>query len=171
MPRADSPAAAPAPAPTLAPAPLLVRLRGLRPSLSPAEDRVAEQVLADARAAAALTISELAVIVASVRFEEAQLLTLYEEDIGVPIALRTLTGTAFAAEAVDAVAYATGAELVDVGVPCYEAWVGSLTVGDQRAECVFMHTPARAIDVPLRDLLTVAKLSPNFERELAIYAS
>ncbi len=44
-----------------APAPLLVRLRGLRPSLSPAEDRVAEQVLADARAAAALTISELAV--------------------------------------------------------------------------------------------------------------
>lgn len=40
---------------------LLVRLRGLRPSLSPAEDRVAEQVLADPRAAAALTISELAV--------------------------------------------------------------------------------------------------------------
>jgi DNA-binding MurR/RpiR family transcriptional regulator len=59
MPRADSPAAAPAP--TLAPAPLLVRLRGLRPAHSPAEDRVAEQVLADARAAAALTISELAV--------------------------------------------------------------------------------------------------------------
>jgi DNA-binding MurR/RpiR family transcriptional regulator len=40
--------------------PLLVRLRGMRPSLSPAEDRVAERVLADARAAAALTISELA---------------------------------------------------------------------------------------------------------------
>jgi DNA-binding MurR/RpiR family transcriptional regulator len=43
------------------PAGLLVRLRGLRPSLSPAEDRVAERVLADPRAAAALTISELAV--------------------------------------------------------------------------------------------------------------
>jgi DNA-binding MurR/RpiR family transcriptional regulator len=57
MPRADSAAAAV----SAAPAPLLVRLRGLRPSLSPAEDRVAEQVLADARAAAALTISELAV--------------------------------------------------------------------------------------------------------------
>jgi DNA-binding MurR/RpiR family transcriptional regulator len=42
------------------PAGLLVRLRGLRPSLSPAEDRVAERVLADPRAAAALTISELA---------------------------------------------------------------------------------------------------------------
>ena len=42
------------------PAGLLVRLRGLRPTLSPAEDRVAEQVLADPRAAAALTISELA---------------------------------------------------------------------------------------------------------------
>jgi len=41
--------------------PLLVRLRGLRPSLSPAEERVAERVLADPRAAAALTISELAV--------------------------------------------------------------------------------------------------------------
>ncbi len=40
--------------------PLLVRLRGLRPSLSPAEARVAEQVLADARVAASLTISELA---------------------------------------------------------------------------------------------------------------
>ncbi len=40
---------------------LLVRLRGVRPSLSPAEDRVAEKVLADPRAAADLTISELAV--------------------------------------------------------------------------------------------------------------
>ena len=40
--------------------PLLVRLRGIRPSLSPAEERVAEQVLANPRAAAALTISELA---------------------------------------------------------------------------------------------------------------
>ena len=40
--------------------PLLVRLRGIRPSLSPAEDRVAEKVLANPRAAAALTISELA---------------------------------------------------------------------------------------------------------------
>lgn len=40
--------------------PLLVRLRGIRPSLSPAEDRVAERVLADPGAAADLTISELA---------------------------------------------------------------------------------------------------------------
>jgi len=45
--------------------PLLVRLRALRPSLSPAEDRVAEQVLADPRATAALTISELAVAAAT----------------------------------------------------------------------------------------------------------
>ena len=50
-----------APLPPDSPAGLLVRLRGLRPSLSPAEDRVAGCVLADARAAAALTISELAV--------------------------------------------------------------------------------------------------------------
>ena len=42
------------------PVPLLVRLRALRPSLSPAEDRVAEQVLADPRGTAELTISELA---------------------------------------------------------------------------------------------------------------
>jgi len=41
-------------------APLLVRLRALRPSLSPAEDRVAEQVLADPRGTASKTISELA---------------------------------------------------------------------------------------------------------------
>ena len=40
--------------------PLLVRLRGIRPSLSPAEERVAEKVLDNPRAAAALTISELA---------------------------------------------------------------------------------------------------------------
>ncbi|MEO6999996.1 MAG: MurR/RpiR family transcriptional regulator [Terracoccus sp.] len=40
--------------------PLLVRLRGIRPSLSPAEDRVADVVLADARQAAGFTISELA---------------------------------------------------------------------------------------------------------------
>jgi DNA-binding MurR/RpiR family transcriptional regulator len=51
--------------PTVAPAgngaaPLLVRLRAVRPSLSPAEDRVAEQVLADPRGTAAKTISELA---------------------------------------------------------------------------------------------------------------
>ncbi|MEP7369920.1 MAG: MurR/RpiR family transcriptional regulator [Dermatophilaceae bacterium] len=41
-------------------APLLVRLRALRPSLSPAEDRVAERVLADPRGTASMTISELA---------------------------------------------------------------------------------------------------------------
>lgn len=52
-------ASTPVPDPATAPS-LLVRLRGLRPSLSPAEDRVAEQVLADPRAASALTISELA---------------------------------------------------------------------------------------------------------------
>ncbi|MGA8979668.1 MAG: MurR/RpiR family transcriptional regulator [Pedococcus sp.] len=46
---------------TVTTVPLLVRLRGIRPSLSPAEERVAEQVLADPRAAAALTISALAV--------------------------------------------------------------------------------------------------------------
>jgi DNA-binding MurR/RpiR family transcriptional regulator len=46
--------------PPHSPAGLLVRLRGLRPSLSPAEDRVADRVLADPKAAAALTISELA---------------------------------------------------------------------------------------------------------------
>jgi DNA-binding MurR/RpiR family transcriptional regulator len=40
--------------------PLLVRLRGIRPSLSPAEDRVAQRVLDDPKAAASLTISELA---------------------------------------------------------------------------------------------------------------
>lgn len=39
---------------------LVLRLRGLRPSLSPAEERVAAQVLRDPRAAASLTISELA---------------------------------------------------------------------------------------------------------------
>ena len=40
--------------------PLLVRLRGIRPALSPAEDRVAQQVLDDPRSASGLTISELA---------------------------------------------------------------------------------------------------------------
>ena len=48
------------PAAGTATAPLLVRLRALRPSLSPAEDRVAEQVLADPRGTASMTISELA---------------------------------------------------------------------------------------------------------------
>lgn len=41
-------------------APVLVRLRAIRPSLSPAEERVAEVVLSDARHAAGLTITELA---------------------------------------------------------------------------------------------------------------
>lgn len=44
----------------VADAPLLVRLRGIRPSLTPAEERVATQVLADARLASDLTITELA---------------------------------------------------------------------------------------------------------------
>lgn len=39
---------------------LSLRLRGVRPSLSPAEDRVAERVLADPQGTASLTISELA---------------------------------------------------------------------------------------------------------------
>lgn len=47
-----------------APAPqgasLLVRVRGLRPALSPAEDRVADQVLRDPRQASSWTISQLA---------------------------------------------------------------------------------------------------------------
>lgn len=41
-------------------APLLVRLRGIRPSLSPAEERVAAVVLDDAAGASRLTISSLA---------------------------------------------------------------------------------------------------------------
>ena len=57
MPRTEDGASSPA---TTSTAPLLIRLRGIRPSLSPAEDRVAEIVLADPRRAAGLTISELA---------------------------------------------------------------------------------------------------------------
>ncbi|MGV9387043.1 MurR/RpiR family transcriptional regulator [Nonomuraea sp. NPDC003707] len=41
-------------------APMLVRLRGLRPSLSPSEDRVAQQIVTDPRGVSAMTISELA---------------------------------------------------------------------------------------------------------------
>ena len=52
---------APSPETTaVADAPLLVRLRGMRPSLTPAEERVATKVLADARLASDLTITELA---------------------------------------------------------------------------------------------------------------
>ena len=57
MPRTEDGGSSPAGA---ASASLLIRLRGIKPSLSPAEDRVADIVLADARRAAALTISELA---------------------------------------------------------------------------------------------------------------
>ena len=57
MPRDPEPATTgPAAAPSLR-----VQLRGLRPSLSPAEDRVAERVLHDPRGTAGMTISELAV--------------------------------------------------------------------------------------------------------------
>ncbi|KGN30296.1 RpiR family transcriptional regulator [Knoellia sinensis KCTC 19936] len=47
-------------APGVADAPLLVRLRGIRPTLTPAEERVATEVLADARHASDMTITELA---------------------------------------------------------------------------------------------------------------
>lgn len=50
----------PIPVPDVADAPLLVRLRGIRPTLTPAEDRVATEVLTDARRASDLTITELA---------------------------------------------------------------------------------------------------------------
>ncbi|MEO6018818.1 MAG: MurR/RpiR family transcriptional regulator [Knoellia sp.] len=50
----------PIPQPNVADAPLLVRLRGIRPTLTPAEDRVATVVLADARRASDLTITALA---------------------------------------------------------------------------------------------------------------
>ena len=56
MPPRPDPAAGSPHAPSL-----LVQLRGLRPSLSPAEDRVAARVLSDPRGTASLTISELAV--------------------------------------------------------------------------------------------------------------
>ena len=55
------PPAASSSAGALAAPSLLVQLRGLRPSLSPAEDRVAERVLRDPRGTASLTISALAV--------------------------------------------------------------------------------------------------------------
>lgn len=45
--------------PDVADAPLLVRLRGILPALTPAEERVATVVLADARRASDLTITEL----------------------------------------------------------------------------------------------------------------
>jgi len=48
------------PQPDVADAPLLVRLRGIRPTLTPAEDRVATVVLEDARRASDLTITALA---------------------------------------------------------------------------------------------------------------
>lgn len=57
MPRTEDGASSPA---GTASTTLLIRLRGIKPSLSPAEDRVADIVLADARRAAGLTISELA---------------------------------------------------------------------------------------------------------------
>src|SRR3954453_17344558 len=57
MPRTEDGASSPAGA---ASASLLIRLRGIKPSLSPAEDRVADIVLADARRAAGLTIIGLA---------------------------------------------------------------------------------------------------------------
>ena len=57
MPRTEDGTSSPAGATS---ASLLIRLRGIKPSLSPAEDRVADIVLADARRAAGLTISELA---------------------------------------------------------------------------------------------------------------
>jgi DNA-binding MurR/RpiR family transcriptional regulator len=63
MPRTDDGASSPAgatSATSAASTSLLIRLRGIKPSLSPAEDRVADIVLADARRAAGLTISELA---------------------------------------------------------------------------------------------------------------
>jgi DNA-binding MurR/RpiR family transcriptional regulator len=50
----------PHPQPDVADAPLLVRLRGIRPTLTPAEDRVATVVLQDARGASDLTITALA---------------------------------------------------------------------------------------------------------------
>ena len=50
----------PQPQPDVADAPLLVRLRGIRPTLTPAEDRVATVVLEDARRASDLTITALA---------------------------------------------------------------------------------------------------------------
>ena len=50
----------PHPQPAVADAPLLVRLRGIRPTLTPAEDRVATVVLEDARRASDLTITALA---------------------------------------------------------------------------------------------------------------
>lgn len=57
MPRTEDGTSSPAGATS---ASLLIRLRGIKPSLSPAEDRVADIVLADARRASGLTISELA---------------------------------------------------------------------------------------------------------------
>ncbi len=114
---------------------------------------------------------QVAIIAMSVRFEEARLLTLYEEDLGVPLAHRTLTLTGFDAAAVDAVRAATGANEVDVRLSCYEGYIGFLELGDRFANCMEAYDVATLTDVPLADALGDLGIGPSFERNLDLLSS
>ncbi len=114
---------------------------------------------------------QAAVIAMSVRFEEARLLTIYEADIGMPVAFRTLTRTGFDDAAIAAVAAQTGAQEVDIELSCYQDYVGYIQVGDRFANCMESYDTVRLTDAPLADALTSLEIGPTFERQLFVYPS
>ncbi|WP_343920024.1 hypothetical protein [Agrococcus citreus] len=114
---------------------------------------------------------QVAVIAMSVRFEEARLLTLYEDDIGMPSVFRAPTLTGFGADAIAAVAEQSGLQEVDIEIWCQTEFVGYVNVGGRYAYCPDTYGSVRLTDVPLADALASVGIGSPDERQMALYAS
>lgn len=114
---------------------------------------------------------QVAVIAMSVRVEEARLLTLYEDDIGMPSVFRTPTLTGFGADAIAAVAEQSGLQEVDIEIWCQTEFVGYVNVGGRYAHCPDTYGSVRLTDVPLADALASVGIGSPDERQMALYPS
>ncbi len=116
-------------------------------------------------------VGQLARIATSVRFEESRLLTLYEEDLGMPSAFRTPTLTGFGADAIAAVAEQGGVQEVDIEISCSSEFVGYVNIGERYAYCPDTYSSVRLTDVPLADALESADLVSPLQLFMTLYAS
>lgn len=114
---------------------------------------------------------QLAVIAMGVRFEEARLLTLYEDDVGMPLAYRTPTLSGFGDDAVASLSEQSGALEVDLEISCFSDPVGYIEVGDRYASCSAAYTGVRLDDVPLADALASVGIASPLERTVMLYPS
>lgn len=110
----------------------------------------------------------IALLALGVGADASRLQTLFEEDLGVPLVIRTPSGQGFDEATVAAVVERVGTDSVELEAGCSDAWAGSVQVGDLRADC----GGALSLRLPglrLSEVLAALEVSPGFERQIWLY--